>query len=318
MLTIPNGTSEQETLQRIKQARGTAEPVTEPTEEPSIVNMSDDIPDEITEEAEGLQDVIEEPEEVEEVEEIAQPEDEEELYLDLDGEEVSLSQIRDWKNGNMMQSDYTRKTTELSEQRKEIEQKEQTILAKQQEIDGLAAQLEALINDGELSPEEVKELREYEQEEYIKYIERQQTKKDALSKVKLNKSPSFDPQLEQQKLFNANPQWLDNGKPTRAYEQDSTLINDYAAKNGITAEKFASFDANMINMMLDAARFNNKQDKAAAVTKKVRKAPLATKPQQAAKQGIQARVAEAEKRFKKNPTDANAVALRKIKRQLNN
>jgi len=318
MLTIPNGTSEQETLQRIKQARGTAEPTTEPTEEPSIVNMSDDIPDEITEEAEELQDVIEEPEEVEEVEEIAQPEDEEELYLDLDGEEVSLSQIRDWKNGNMMQSDYTRKTTELSEQRKEIEQKEQTILAKQQEIDGLAAQLEALINDGELSPEEVKELREYEPEEYIKYIERQQTKKDALSKVKLNKSPSFDPQLEQQKLFNANPQWLDNGKPTRAYEQDSTLINDYAAKNGITAEKFASFDANMINMMLDAARFNNKQDKAAAVTKKVRKAPLATKPQQAAKQGIQARVAEAEKRFKKNPTDANAVALRKIKRQLNN
>jgi len=318
MLTIPNGTSEQETLQRIKQARGTAEPTTEPTEEPSIVNMSDDIPDEITEEAEELQDVIEEPEEVEEVEEIAQPEDEEELYLDLDGEEVSLSQIRDWKNGNMMQSDYTRKTTELSEQRKEIEQKEQTILAKQQEIDGLAAQLEALINDGELSPEEVKELREYEPEEYIKYIERQQTKKDALSKVKLNKSPSFDPQLEQQKLFNANPQWLDNGKPTRAYEQDSALINDYAAKNGITAEKFASFDANMINMMLDAARFNNKQDKAAAVTKKVRKAPLATKPQQAAKQGIQARVAEAEKRFKKNPTDANAVALRKIKRQLNN
>ena len=119
-------------------------------------------------------------------------------------------------------------------------------------------------------------------------------------------------------MFNANPQWLDNGKPTQAYQDDSALINDYASKKGITAEQFATFDANMIQMMLDAAKFNSNKTKATAITKKVRKAPLVTKPQQAAKQGIQARVAEAEKRFKKNPTDANAVALRKLKRQLNN
>ncbi|MCH9712626.1 MAG: hypothetical protein K0U20_08400 [Proteobacteria bacterium] len=319
MLTIPSGTSEKEALQRIKQARGNAEPEAEPTEEPQIVDVSIDTTDEETEEAEDYQEDNEEPEEGSSVEEVAQNEesDEEEYYLDLDGEEVSFSQIKEWKSGSMMQSDYTRKTTELADERKALEQEKGDISAKQAKLNDLVTQLEVMVSEGELTPDEVKELREFEPDEYIKYTERQQAKKDALSKAKASSKPSFDPQVEQQKLFNSNPDWLDNGKPTDAYQRDSKLINDYAANNGITADKFATFDAGMIQMMLDAARFKSGNVKAAVLSKKVRKAPVSTKPRQAASQGIRAQVEEAKKRFKANPTEQNAVALRKLNRQLN-
>ena len=103
MLTIPNGTSEQDAINRIKAARGTAEPE-EPTQEPNVVDVSSDTTDEIIEEAEELQEeVAEQPEEIEEVEE--SEEAEEEWFLDLDGEQYSDPQVREWKSGYMMQSD---------------------------------------------------------------------------------------------------------------------------------------------------------------------------------------------------------------------
>lgn len=38
----------------------------------------------------------------------------------IDGEEFSVDEIREWRKGNMRQSDYTKKTTELSTKRKEM------------------------------------------------------------------------------------------------------------------------------------------------------------------------------------------------------
>lgn len=40
---------------------------------------------------------------------------------DIDGEEFTVDEIREWKKGNLRQSDYTKKTTELAKQRKEAE-----------------------------------------------------------------------------------------------------------------------------------------------------------------------------------------------------
>lgn len=40
----------------------------------------------------------------------------------IDGEEFSIDEIREWKRGNMRQSDYTRKTQEIAKQRKEAEE----------------------------------------------------------------------------------------------------------------------------------------------------------------------------------------------------
>lgn len=42
--------------------------------------------------------------------------------FNIDGEEVSLDVIKEWKQGNMRQNDYTRKTQELAKQKKELEE----------------------------------------------------------------------------------------------------------------------------------------------------------------------------------------------------
>lgn len=54
-------------------------------------------------------------------------EGEPEQYIELDGEEVPLAQIREWKSGGMLQADYTRKTQVLAEQSKSVRQMEEAL-----------------------------------------------------------------------------------------------------------------------------------------------------------------------------------------------
>src|SRR5690606_4606988 len=52
---------------------------------------------------------------------------EEPKYRLTDGTEVTLAEIEEWRKGNLRQSDYTRKTMELAETRKELEARQQSI-----------------------------------------------------------------------------------------------------------------------------------------------------------------------------------------------
>lgn len=54
---------------------------------------------------------------------IEQPEEVDEI--DIDGEKVTLDDIREWKKWNLRQADYTRKTQELAREREEIERLKQ-------------------------------------------------------------------------------------------------------------------------------------------------------------------------------------------------
>lgn len=313
MLTTQN--DETNILERIKIARGNAEPQ-EPTEEPQIVDVSEDAgPIEPTEEVAEVEETQEAEEVEEDIEEVAE---QDEMYIDLDGEEISLTDIRAWKSGNMMQSDYTRKTTELSEQRKEFEQEREVFTTNQAKLNESIAQLEAVMATEELSKEDLQDLREYEPEKYIEYVEKQNKRKEALQAARSIEQPKFNPQEEMTKLVNNNPQWLDNGKPTEAYQKDQALLNSYAQEIGLSAEQFSQFDASMMQMALDAAKFKAAKNKDAATVKRVRKAPVVTKPKAKATKGIQDQIRAAEAKLKKTGRVEDAAALRKLKAQLNN
>ena len=319
MLTTQN--DETSILERIKIARGNAEPK-EPTEEPQIVDVTDsDTPEEEAEEvAQQEVEEIEEDETEEAIEETEeQAESEDELYLDLDGEEVPLSQVKKWKSEHMMQADYTRKTTELSEQRKEFEAEREAFNANQAKLQETVAQLESIIKTETLSNEDLQELREYEPERYIEYIEKQKQREEVLKEAKSQvKTESVDFQAEQQKLLNNNPSWVDNGQLTEQYQNDVKLLDEYAKEVGVTPERFATFDASMMQIMLDAARAKDTTKKQAAITKRVRKAPVSTKPSQKAKQGLHDQLAKAEKRLKQTGSVEDAMAVRKLKAKINN
>lgn len=316
-------TQEQAILERIKVARGTSEPApaepTEPTEPVDIASEEEQPAEEVeTEAAEQPAAEVEatntEESEIDLSQTESQDDGEEDLYVEYKGREINLKDIAEWEQGHLRQSDYTRKTQELSDSRKTYEGELEQLNADKVKFNEKLATLEAIISEDTKTAEELAELREYEPEEYIKYQDKMQKRKDLLKESKAAAPASnVDVNAERQKLWDANPSWMDNGKQTEAFTSDMNLLQSYAQKNGYSNDEIGSIQsAHHWQTMLDAAKYQAISKKNAAIEKKVRKAPVTTKPR------MQAQKSELEKAkaaFKKNPTEANAIKLRQIKRK---
>jgi hypothetical protein len=87
-----------------------------------------------------------------ESEEVENTEGKEEPTYDIDGEKYTLSQLKEWKAGNMKDADYRKKTTELANQRRQYEQEKEQLARYQETIDyinkdpELLEQVNALLN----------------------------------------------------------------------------------------------------------------------------------------------------------------------------
>jgi len=313
-------TAEQAILERIKVSRGTSEPEqSAPVENQDPVNVSEDAPEELEEveaAAETLESEAEEPAEIEQETETNE-DDNDLLYYEIGGEEVSEKQLQEWKDNGLMQADYTRKTQELADSRKDFDAERESFNAKQSELNDKLAQVNAMIEEETPNAETLAEWREYEPEKLLDYQEKQAKRKELLGSYKQESSgPSFDVEAERSKLWQANPTWLDNGKQTQAFTDDMNSIQSYAADAGYNNDDFANFRAQDFQTMLDAAKYRALSKKNVALEKKVRKAPAITKPTRAVS-SINSDYDKALKEFKKNPSDTNAIKLRKLKRQIN-
>jgi hypothetical protein len=313
-------TEQQSILERIKVARGTSEPApAEPTENNEPVDVNEEVTEEVIEtESEPTEVTENELLDVEEAEEeqeqaVSDDDDTEDLYVEYQGREINLKDVIEWEQSGLRQSDYTRKTQELSDNRKAFEADREAFNTERQSFNEKLATLEAMISEDEKSAEELAELREYEPEEFIKHQEKMQKRKEFLSKAKDSvKQSNIDVAAERQKLWGANPSWMDNGKQTQAFTDDMNLLQSYAEKLGYSNEEISSIQsARHWQTMLDAAKYQALNNKNAAIEKKVRKAPVTTKPRQ---QAVKSEVQKAREAFKKNPTEANAVRLRKAQR----
>jgi hypothetical protein len=315
-------TQEQDILKRISVARGNSEPEqSEPTEEPDVVNVSEEeAPEEEAAETEPTDEVaVSEPEESEEV---TEPEtsidDSEELYVEIDGREINLKDIKDWEQGNLRQSDYTRKTQELAEERKTFKANVEQYTEHQQKLATNIATLESIIEEDTLSDEAVKDMREFEPEEYIKYTEKQNNRKEALSKAKETQPVStVNVEEERAKLWETNPTWSEDGKPTQAYTDDMTLLDGYIKASGYSSDEVASItSAHHWQTLLEAAKYRKLSTKNAAIEKKVRKAPVTTKPRKAAQSTVHDQIKKAQDKLKLTGKAEDAVKLRQLRRQL--
>jgi hypothetical protein len=315
-------TPEQGILERIKVSRGTSEPSPEaPTENLEVVNVSDDAPveDVVETEAYANEEVTTEIEEAAEEVTTAQANDEatELFYYEIDGEEVDSNQLKEWKANGLMQADYTRKTQELADSRKDFESKQSSLTAKESELNDKLLTLEAMLNEDTKTVEEIAEMREYEPEEYIKYTEKQSKLEEFVNSAKTaTQQPSVDMKKVSADLFANHPEWMENGKNSQKFIDDTAMMTSYADSKGFHADELKGFEAKHYEIMLDAARYQSQKKSNAAIEKKVRKAPVSTRPRAAAK-GIDTAVDKAQKAFNKNPNVQNAAALRSAKRQLN-
>lgn len=275
-------TAEQNYLNARKEARSGADSTEQPAPVEAVDVLEDSAPIKEVETTEETHEATTTEIEESATEEEAQSTETDLFYYDIDGEEVSSDQLKEWKSNGLMQADYTRKTQELADSRKEFETEREALTGKQSKLSEQLATLEAMISEDSLSDEQISEMREYEPEKYIEHIERQSKRKEFLKEAKKSAKPAsnVNTQEEQAKLIKANPQWLNDGKATEAYQKDMTALSDYYADNGFTQEQVDQVNTSSLlaQAVIDAARFKATNVKKAVVEKRVRKAPVSTKP----------------------------------------
>jgi len=212
--------------------------------------------------------------------------DQETLYLELDGKEHALNDIRTGRDGHMMQSDYTKKTTAHAKDVKafKVESGEirEQLLKSQTDVSELRDQLHALVvEDTEI---DWVELKEDNPEKYIELKERADKRKAAIDKIKAERNvPTDDPatlSLERDKFVKSDPAWLDkDGNETEAYKKDVELMGNYAIESGWPVEEFNALSkARYLTTILKAAKYDQLQEKAVAIKEKRAKVPVITKP----------------------------------------
>ena len=313
--------AEQAYLEKRKAAR-TGQDSQEQTEPVEAVDVLDDSAP-IEEVAEAVNEDVTTEIEESEIIETTEDSDLEDLFADYNGQEINLKEAVEWKKSyedkKSMQADYTRKSQANAEERKAIDTERKQLNSDRAKLSEQLATLEAMVSEDSLSDEQIAEMREYEPEQYINHIEKQQKRKEFLKGAKSNANPVVDTQAEQAKLIANNPQWLNDGKATEAYQDDMTALNSYYNDNGFTQDQVDVINTNSLlaQAVIDAARYKATNTKKAVVEKRVRKAPVSTKPRAQTTNAATEKVKALKARAKNG--DAKAFAeLRQLQRQKGN
>lgn len=323
MFEFQPSVSESEALKKITAARSSESAPVDQPENTEVVNVSEDAP--IEEEAPlEAQAEDEAPAEIEESgneEEVQTQESDEteDLYVEYKGREINLKDVEEWESNGLRQADYTRKTQAHAEEVKTFNAEKESFAAKQSELNEKLALVNAMIEEDTPSAETLAEWREYEPEKYIEHTEKMSNRKKLLAETKAElPSKSVDMQKVSAELFANHPEWMDGNVQSAQFKADTQLMTDYASEMGIGQAELATFDAKHYEIMLDAARFKSQKNTKAAIEKKVRKAPVSTKPKAATQTSVQSEIKALDAQVRKYGREQDFVKLRKLKRQLNN
>lgn len=220
-----------------------------------------------------------------------EPEPEQQLYtVKVNGEErqVTLDELR---TGHMLHADYSRKTQEVAQQRKELEAARTEQLEKgQQQIDQLGYLTSTLVDQitqveqntnwdelRDLDPAEyaarretIRDRKEKLQEAYQAYQQHQQ-----LVSQRQREEMQQTVQEEQMRLVASVPEWSDEGR--RATE--TAKLRDYLASSGFSDDEISTvYDHRQVLMARKAMLYDQLQkdradSKKSAKAKKLREAP---------------------------------------------
>lgn len=256
-----------------------------PTEEAEVTKQEIQEPEQEVEKTDKPEE-IESKDDIKAEEPESEDENEESQYIELDGKEISLDEVRDGLNNGLMQKDYTKKTTEFARYKEtetaKLDSDRENLLKSQTEVSEMKDMLNVLVAEDDAI--DWAELKEDDPDRYIELKEKADSRKDALAKVKAERdTPIDDPALiaeEQGKLFKANPEWFDDkGKPTDTYTSDTKLMNDYAIQAGFTSDEFSQMTrAHYITTVLKAAKYDALQEKGREIKQKRETVPVVTKP----------------------------------------
>ena len=212
---------------------------------------------------------------VEVEEESSESDQSEELFFDLDGEEVSVSQIKEWKQNGMLQSDYTKKRQVDAEKAKEVEAKSAQLDEALESYKGKISEVEKILAETQESID-WDYLRDNDPSEYLKQKElddkRVKVAEKAKEELKTLQEQDFNNRVanEQKALLEALPEWADE----EVMKADMTLINDYFEANNFSDEDMSDLVNHKAYVaFLKAAKYDAFSDKSLKTEKAVNSAP---------------------------------------------
>lgn len=321
MLEDKPAVSQTDLVKRISELRNPSEPDA-PTEEAEPVDVSvegetSEIPEEEVTESEEEAETLETSGDVEESQEA------DELVYEIDGEEITLSQIQTWKKGHMQEADYTKKSQANSDLRKTMEAELLSLQERGSGLQTLIDSLEGSIN-ADITDEHLAQLLEDDDTgEYLRLTEKKKSRLSKLDEAKTERSKLKSERLTAKQqagnkgLIDLNPSWYKDGQLTQSGKDDQALLEKHAKDNGFTADEInlALSSGKLMQAMIDAEKLKAKVSKAPALSKKVRTAPTIIKGKQRQVSNLDKQIQDAQSRLKKSGRVEDAVALRQLKRQ---
>jgi hypothetical protein len=306
MLSAPEDSKEQPT----EKEEDTQEAEVEETEE-----------EDVEFEAEEADDDTEESEDDSEIEDEEVVEEEQTFTVKAAGEEKEVT-LDELKKSYQLGSDYTKKTQEVAEQRKVIDQEAKAIIEARKVRDDYAQRLQAveqfLVGSND-SPEDLAAMKENDPIGYAVKVAEMTEKKDQLQQVNAERQRIAQEQEsdrsanmqkyvegEAQKLTQSLPEFSDKAKG----EQIRNEIRNYGKKVGFTDDELSQvYDSRHVLVLHKAAQYDKLMAGKAGVKKKVANAPKTMKGGAKVKQTVTDRTKKQQKRLLQTGDARDAAAL---------
>lgn len=266
-------------------------PVEEKAEEQEVVAETDEVEVEAEAEEPEAEDIeIDEPEEAdEEVEAVEAVEEQpvETYRVRIGDDEVDLT-LEELRLGYMRQGDYTRKTQQVAEGRKQAEAELEALTAQRESYANQLAQLETALNQSEPTQEYWDALQAEDPIEYVKQREALRDRRDALAQVQSEQQRVQQEQYQQlqiqtqerlkqeaEKLLDVIPEWRDADVATK----QKNAVYTYAQRHlGYSEQELSQIgDHRAVNALRKAYLYDELMKQKPAATKKTKAAPKMAK-----------------------------------------
>ena len=306
MLSAPEDSNEQPTEKE------------EDTQEAEVEEAEVEFEAEETEEVEEAEEKTEDESEIEDEEVV---EEEQTFTVKAAGEEKEVT-LDELKKSYQLGSDYTKKTQEVAEQRKVIDQEAKAIIEARKVRDDYAQRLQAveqfLVGSND-SPEDLAAMKENDPIGYAVKVAEMTEKKEQLQLLQAeqqriaqqqNSDRSANMQKyvegEAQKLTQSLPEFSDKAKG----EQIRNDIRSYGKKVGFTDEELSSvYDSRHVLVLHKAAQWDKLQASKSGVKKKVANAPKMVKGGAKVKQNATDRTKKQMQRLQQTGSARDAAAI---------
>jgi hypothetical protein len=295
-LTISEATSAFEGM--LSATEDSNEQPTEKEEDTQEAEVEEAEEEEVEFEAEEADDDTEESEDDSEIEDEEEVEEEQTFTVKAAGEEKEVT-LDELKKSYQLGSDYTKKTQEVAEQRKVIDQEAKAIIEARQVRDDYAQKLQAveqfLVGNND-SPEDLATMKENDPIGYAVKVAEMTEKKDQLQQVNAERQRIAQEQesdrsanmqkyveAEANKLTQSLPEFSDKAKG----EQVRNEIRNYGKKVGFTDQELSQvYDSRHVLVLHKAAQYDKLMAGKAGVKKKVANAPKMVKGGAKVKQSV--------------------------------